>query len=397
MQQFNESSIKKSTCSYCGDAPVNHFFSYCENLISITLDGYTVNLSKHVPDFLEHFANHIPVFLFKTFIFLKLAKFSSDINKANTLRSRVIWEEAIKRGIKMEQIIFLNKPLDYYHAILNGKDIYFDSIPIPPSFMKVGQNWDDKVFLKKEFTKKNIPVPYYFPVPLFRFNNIEQIFTKFQKPIIVKPKIGSRARHTITNISTLEQLQKGIDVVKQICPYVVLEEHLNGDVCRATLVNGVLVGFYKGRAPSVVGDGISTIRELIVDKDNKRPDRVERIWIGQELDNHLSRAGFILDDVLPKDMSLLLSHRMGRLFGGTTKEMIDELHPSFIPILEQAAQIVKLAVAGFDCVIPDPTQSASTQRWGIIECNSLPFIDLHYYALEGKPRNIAGMIWDLWN
>jgi len=57
---------------------------------------------------------------------------------------------------------------------------------------------------------------------------------------------------------------------------------------------------------------------------------------------------------------------------------------------------VGLSVVGFDCIIPDPTKDANSQRWGIIECNSLPFIDLHYFALEGKPKNIAGMIWDMW-
>jgi D-alanine-D-alanine ligase-like ATP-grasp enzyme len=76
--------------------------------------------------------------------------------------------------------------------------------------------------------------------------------------------------------------------------------------------------------------------------------------------------------------------------------MIDELHPSFIPFLEKASKVTGLSIAGFDCIIPDPTKDESSQRWGIIECNTLPFIDMHYYALEGKPRNIAGMIWDLW-
>ena len=99
---------------------------------------------------------------------------------------------------------------------------------------------------------------------------------------------------------------------------------------------------------------------------------------------------------MPVGVSLSLTHRIGRLFGGKTIEMIDDLHPSFIPILTKAAKIVGLSVVGFDCIIPDPSKEEVSQKWGIIECNSLPFIDLHYYALEGKPRNIAGMIWDLW-
>ena len=76
--------------------------------------------------------------------------------------------------------------------------------------------------------------------------------------------------------------------------------------------------------------------------------------------------------------------------------MVNELHPSFIPIFKKAYDVVGLSVVGFDAIIPDPTKPANSQRWGIIECNSLPFIDLHYYALEGKPKNIAGMIWDMW-
>lgn len=35
------------------------------------------------------------------------------------------------------------------------------------------------------------------------------------------------------------------------------------------------------------------------------------------------------------------------------------------------------------------------QRVGILECNGLPFIDLHHYPFEGKPQNVAGALWDI--
>jgi cyanophycin synthetase len=161
-------------------------------------------------------------------------------------------------------------------------------------------------------------------------------------------------------------------------------------------VNGVLAGFYKGQAPTLVGDGKKTIRELIEEKDSKRQGRVEPIRVSKELHDHILRSGFAISDILPKGISLPLTYRVGRLFGGRTIEMWSDLHPSFIPIFEKAAKTVGLSVVGFDAIIPDPTKPASSDRWGIIECNSLPFIDLHYYALEGKPKNIAGMIWDMW-
>lgn len=404
---MNEPQVKKSACSYCGDAPINHTVSFLESIVSITLDNNAKRFIKYVPSFVKDLADLVPGFLFRTLALLKLAKFSGDINKAHTFRSRIIWEEAQKRGIKMEQVIFLGKPLDYYRAIVKIKNkskfFYFESIPIRPEFLDMDRNWDDKVVLKQEFSKKGIPVPTYFefsPLSFFylknKDKNIEEIFYKLSKPIIVKPRVGSRGRHTITNVNTLQQFRQGINTAFQICSYLIVEEHLKGNVCRATLVGGTLAGFYMGHAPTLLGDGQKTIGELIEEKDKKRENRVEPIRVSKELEDHILQSGFTLGDILPIGISLSLTHRVGRLFGGRTKEMLDDLHPSFIPILKQAAKTVSLSVVGFDCIIPDPTKDAHSQKWGIIECNTLPFIDLHYYALEGKPKNIAGMIWDLW-
>jgi len=383
-------------CAYCGDAPVSHALFYFASLVGTNLDNHIVKVTKYAPNFLKYFVDWFILVFFETFLFFKLAHLSSDINQAKTFRSRVVWEEAKRRGIEMQQLIIFGKPTDQYRAKIKGKTVYFHSLPIPPQFLSMKKNWDDKFVLKKELAKKNIPIPYYFQFPVFYPQNIEKIFSKFEKPIIIKPRTGSRGRHTLTNIHTLEQFQAGINVAKKISAYIVAEEHLEGDVCRATFVRGNLVGFYRGAAPFVVGDGVKTIHQLVVEKDKKRPKRVERISLGAEVAEHISRSGFKVGDVLPDGMRLSLTHRTGRLFGGVTKEMLDELHPSFIPVLKQAATIVDLAVVGFDAIIPDPTKPAHSQRWGIIECNSLPFIDLHYYALAGKPKNIAGMIWDLW-
>ncbi len=390
-----KSAYTKKQCSYCGESPINHRLCYLENLFSTLLDPQMVHLTYHAPRFLKNFADRVPVFLFEILVKLKLAHFSSDIEKVSSFRSRVIWEEAIARGIRMEQIFIGRRPLDSYRAFVTSSPIYFESIPIRSEFLDFKKDWDNKIVLKNEFTKHAIPVPRYAGISPFELNSIEKIFSRFDTAVIVKPESGSRARHTVTNIQTLEDFKKGIAITRQISPFVIVEEHLNGYICRATLVGGILAGFYRGQAPFIIGDGVKTIEELIVDKNAERNARYS-IRIEDELYDHIARSGFTLKSVLREHEILSVSHRRGQLFGGDTKEMIDELHPSFIPILQKAAKVVGLAVAGFDCIIPDPTKDADSQRWGIIECNTLPFIDMHYFALEGKPRNIAGMIWDMW-
>lgn len=406
MTDINKPNIKKSSCSYCGNAPVSHLFYFLESTVSITLDIYAKKFLRYVPFFVKYCVDLVPEILFRTLAIFRLARFSRDITKAHTFRSRIIWEEAEKRGITMEQVIFLGRPLDYYRAKFTFKNkdktIYFESIPIRPELSDMTQTWDDKVTLKKEFRKHGIPVPGFSEFLFLGFlqftkrKKIKKIFSQLSKPLIVKPRVGSRGRHTIINISSLEQLREGICIAGRMSPYLIIEEHLEGSVCRATFVGGVLAGFYRAQAPTLLGDGKKTIRELIILMDQNRPKRVHPILLTKELEENISRLNFRIDDILPDQKTLPLTHRMGRFFGGQTKEMVEDIHPSFIPILRRAAEVTGLAVVGFDAIIPDPTKSAETQRWGIIECNTLPFIDLHYYALEGKPKNIAGMIWDLW-
>jgi len=392
---MNEPAVKKNVCSYCGEAPVNHTLYYLDKLIFSPLDSHMTSAMKYVPGFFKDFSDFIPVFIFKIFTILGFGHISSDITKANSFRSRVIWEEADRRGISMGQIVIGRKHLDWYWAKVNGKNIYFESIPIRPEFMDLKKDWDSKITLKKELIKHGLPVPKYAKLPLFSTKNLEKIFSELKKPVIVKPQTGSRARHTLTNINTFPHFESAVRTARQISPYLVAEEHLEGYICRATVVGGVLAGFYRGSFPYIIGDGKKTIKELIEEKNKGRIERYH-IRIVDELHDHIARSGFRIGDVLPKGIRLVLSHRAGQLFGGDTKEMIEDLHHSFVPIIEKAAKVVGFPVIGFDCIIPDPAEDARSQKWGIIECNTLPFIDVHYYALEGKPRNIAGMIWDMW-
>jgi cyanophycin synthetase len=392
-----EPKSKQGQCSFCGDASVNHSLFYFGNLLSYFFDDHMLSVTKRAPRFLKDFIDLAIIYFIRSLVFLKIARFSTDIEQAATFRSRIIWEEAERRGIKMEQLFAFGRPLDYYRAEVVGQKIYFESIPIPPALSEMQENWDDKFTLKRELALAGIPVPHHFELPLFPSSRrLEGVFLKLAKPIVVKPKVGSRGRHTITGIKTLEQFKEGVGLAKLISPNLIVEKHLSGSVCRATLVDGVLAGFFRGRAPYVVGNGASTINDLIAEKDKHRPERVEPVRRGEELKKHLERLGFSLDSI-PKDGEVVvLSHRIGRLFGGSTEEMIERLHPSFLPVFERAAQVTGLPVVGFDSIIPDPEKDAGSQEWGIIECNTLPFIDLHYYALSGRPKNIAGMIWDLW-
>lgn len=392
-----EPEHKKIDCPYCGDAPQNHTFAYITSTIGTFIEPSLYVVVKHAPNFIKKFVDIFIEILMRVLLFLKLAKLNSDINKALTFRSRIIWEEAERRGIDMKQIFVFGKPTETYKAKINDNYVYFNSLPVPDDMMNsVHENWDNKFYLKQELSKINVPVPKCRKISFFNKTKNQEIFDSLNKPVIVKPRSGSRGRHTTTNINTLDEFNSAVKIAKVICPSLLVEEHLHGFICRATVVGGKLAGFYRAEMPFVVGDGFKNILELIEEKNKNRPERVSQIEVGEEMKKHIARNGFDMTDILKQNFKLILTHRTGRLFGGYTKEMLDELHPSFVPIIENAGERTGLAIAGFDIIVPDPEKSANEQHWGIIEVNTLPFIDLHYYAFAGKPKNIAGMIWDLW-
>ena len=65
-------------------------------------------------------------------------------------------------------------------------------------------------------------------------------------------------------------------------------------------------------------------------------------------------------------------------------------------MLKHVGRFLKDPLVGVDFIIGDVTKSWKEEKHcGIIECNSLPFIDLHHYVMFGKPQNVAGKLWDL--
>ncbi len=336
-----------------------------------------------------------------SFRLVGLARFSTDKEKSISGRSRLMWDEAELRGIEMQQIVMFGKYLEQYRARIGGKWFYFQSIPIPYWLPQKGYDWlDDKFRLASRLSASGIPAPKVAHVT-FWFQ-ARRAYARLNKPLIVKPRAGSRGRHTTTNIREMEELRAAYKLGKMIALSLVMEEHLYGSVYRATVIDGKLVGFFRADPPQVTGDGIRTIQELITEKNARKhadpatKDKLGDIEVNDDLHSFVARKGCTLASVIPQGFTRDLSAKTGRLYGGYTREMLPEVHPKMHEIFARAGTVVQASIVGFDLIIPDPKADPDTQSWGVIEANSLPFIDLHYLALEGAPINLAKNIWDLW-
>lgn len=399
MDVLASSKGKKGACTACNDSPVAHAPLYISSSLEAWLADHSLPRFITGPLFVRvrnALADVVLASFVRGALLLRMARLSSDRERACTYRSQVVWEEAERRGIKMEQLCIFGRPTEIYRAALNEKTIYFQSIPVPDALVSAQFDLlDDKHFFKKLLHESGISVSSAHVVT--SLDEARTVFETMQKPVVVKPRIGTRARHTTTNIHTIEEFDAAYTLANEICAYMLIEEHYDGAVSRATVVGGKLEGFLQMMQARITGDGVHTIAELIARKNASRPERVAEVTLDDEHRAFLARSGFTPDSVLMNGFTTDLSRRTGRFEGGATREMRDSVHPSLRAKIEQAAQILKSPLVGFDIIIPDPEANPEGQRWGFLEANSLPYIDLHYFPLEGTPSNVASAVWDLWD
>ena len=432
---FSFYGAKPNNCPYCGNNPVPHFINWYFESVNVLLTPLRgILLYNPISRWLKRMALtlNLPFGLVMIGKKLRFISFQEDVTKCKVRRAQVLWEEAQKRGIEMNELLLFGRPFDMYIAesypsVLSSgsKDklkaksckLVFSGLPRPKSYDNRSLDWmDDKLYLKKTFAKAGLPVPK--GGSCWRLRQALKIFSQVQKPVIVKPRTGSRGRHNTTFVSSIQDLVTAFQIAKRLCFWVVVEEHILGPVYRATLINFELCGVLRGDPPQVVGDGRHTVEELIAIKNSQPHPDVKDIVIDETLKRFLSRQapvfpspgegrdqgrgrtdgnnGALFLDYIPKtEEGISLSEKIGVNYGGSSSEDFDICHPDNKELFVRAAKIIGDPIVGFDFIIPDITKSYKGQKCGFIEANSLPFINLHHDPLYGKPRNVATKVWEM--
>lgn len=386
---------KPEICPYCGNNPTSHLIAWLSSSFSVIASPVVQKmLLTDIGKALFRFSEWILECTLRGLIICRAATLNTDPERIPAPRGRILFAEALARGWNMESIILYGRPTDIYRVVLpSGKMLFFDGLPRPSLHESAAVSWmDDKAILKRTLQKAGIPVPE--GGSFSHWAQARRCLHHFKAPLIVKPRLGSRGRHTTTNLVKSSDLKQAFMIAKQMSYFVVIEEHLSGSVYRATIIDGMLVGVLAGDPPRVTGDGRKTIRQLIDMKNRRRDRRISEVIVSDNLISFLERQGHVLDDILDSGKTIDLSEKIGLAYGGKSREVTWEVHPKLRNELERAAKVVNDPVLGFDFITEDISADPDSARWGIIECNAVPFINLHHDPLEGEPINAAGKLWD---
>ena len=219
-------------------------------------------------------------------------------------------------------------------------------------------------------------------------------------PLVIKPIDGNHGRGITVDIQNYEDAVVAFHAAKEVSRRVIIEKYITGEDYRLLVINNELVAAAKRTPAHVIGDGKSTVRELVdeVNKDSRRgfghENVLTMIKINDLTKTIIKDAGYTEDSVLDKDEQLILKDTANLSTGGTAEDITDIVHPANVSMAERISKIIDLDICGIDIMTSDISKPLSETGGAVLEVNAGPGFRMHLAPTTGLPRNVAAPVVD---
>ena len=246
-----------------------------------------------------------------------------------------------------------------------------------------------------------------FPVPkggvVVSMDEAIDVAEQIGYPVAVKPVTGHKGIGVTANVQDETELKTAYKRAVQAIPeaesvQIIVENSIKGKDFRILCVNGRFVAATERRPAFVIGDGNSTIAELI-DRENRSPSRSDtptsplgKIKTDDAMEIYLEQQGLYLNTVLDIDQIVYLRKVANLSSGGFSIDATQDVHLDNIILAQDIAQHFRLTCLGIDIVAQDLSHSWKDGNFGIIEINSAPGISMHLRPAIGDPVDVTSAI-----
>jgi len=229
---------------------------------------------------------------------------------------------------------------------------------------------------------------------------LKRLFENLKKPLVVKPVDDQQGNNVYLNIKTWKEyiavIQDIYDFYGQKEVEILVEEMFQGEEYRILATQNKILSVIKRLPANVVGDGKSSIKELII-KKNLDPLRekvtiYQKIKVDKKIFEYLKKQNLRLSSVLPMNKRIFLRphNALNISLGGDTIDVTDEVHPSVKKIVKKIMLSVPgLALTGIDYMTKNIFEEQTADNYKIIEINSSPCLEWNEFPIVGPHRRVA--------
>lgn len=225
---------------------------------------------------------------------------------------------------------------------------------------------------------------------------IVNVAKKIGFPLVVKPSDGSAGKGVVANIQSEEELRAALVYVRKDLklPAVMVEQFVKGEDFRIYVIEDRVMGAVTRIPANVIGDGKSTIKELVEAKNIKRDENPymfnRPIRLNNEAKKLLTALNLNVNSVLEEGRRIFLAEKSNISAGGDPVDITDTLTPK---IKEMAIRALN-AIPGLVQGAVDMVVNKEANNGVVLEINSKAEVSLHTFPAEGEPRDLPSDIID---
>lgn len=242
----------------------------------------------------------------------------------------------------------------------------------------------DKNKIRDLCTRTAIPVPNYIVIGITEFAQALRMLQGSSRSLVVKPaEKTSGGAGVSTNIKSRRALRYAVAWALAYGPRVMVEEQVEGDCYRVLVMDGEVLGTVMRKPPTITGDGVSTIAQLIRQENAMRLQAGlarAQVLIGIDVDmrNTLASKGLSLHS-RPADGEVVTLKRVINDNRGSENIPADgRLCSAILDAACKAAAIAGTRLAGVDIICRDSSVPLNVSGGAIIEVNATPGFYYHY-------------------
>ncbi len=256
----------------------------------------------------------------------------------------------------------------------------------------------------KEETKKMLSdaaIPVANGMCISDISEIETVINRVGFPLVFKPLDGNHGKGASINVKTKEEALVAFEHAKKYSRKIIVEKFISGFDFRILVINHRFIAAALREPAHVIGDGVSTIEQLIAieNQDERRgyghENVLTEISIDRETHDVLSKLNYTLETILEKGEKCYLKGTANLSTGGTSTDVTDIVHPTNIFIFERISRVIGLDICGIDVMAHNLNEPLEVTGGVVIEVNAAPGFRMHLAPANGLPRNVAAPVIDM--
>lgn len=256
----------------------------------------------------------------------------------------------------------------------------------------------------KEETKKMLTdaaIPVANGMCISDISEIETVINRVGFPLVFKPLDGNHGKGASINVKTKEEAFVAFEHAKKYSRKIIVEKFISGFDFRILVINHRFIAAALREPAHVIGDGVSTIEQLIEieNQDERRgyghENVLTEISIDRETHDELAKLNYTLETILEKGKVCHLKGTANLSTGGTSTDVTDIVHPNNIFIFERISRVIGLDICGIDVMASNLNEPLEVTGGVVLEVNAAPGFRMHLAPANGLPRNVAAPVIDM--